>query len=86
MDNPLRGKRRDAISIEEDAGLESGRIYLKGGGSITLLGGLSYSGVSKRGIRSNFCTIKDENGDIIEMDTRDGSCRVVYTAEELEGD
>lgn len=80
-----RGNRRKTINIEEDTGLDikNGVIQFSNGSEITLVGGLSDT---VRSARSNFITLKDENSDIIEMDMRDNSYRVVWTREELEED
>ena len=80
-----RGQRRKTIGIEENSGLgrEFDVIQLVNGSELRLVGGLSGAG-SSRGIRSNFVTLKNESGDVIEMDMRDGSHRVICTVEELE--
>lgn len=80
--------RRDFEDIKDESillGKKVGIIKLKNGSEVTFIGGYSSEGNS-RSTRSNFYTFKDENGDIVEMDMRDNSYRVVYTAEDLEED
>ena len=79
----MRGSRRKTINIEESSGLDvkNDIIQFVNGSTAILVGGLSGAG---RGVRSNYITLKDKNGDVIEMDMRDGNYRVLYTEEELD--
>lgn len=79
----MRGNRRKTINIEESSGFDvkNDIIQFVNGSTATLVGGLSGA---ERGARSNYITLKDESGDVVVMDMRDNSYRVVWTKEELE--
>ena len=79
------GKIRIIINHKGLLGNKDKTIKFTNGSEITFIGGHSSEGNS-RGNMANLITLKDENGDVIEMDTRDNSYRVVWTKEELEED
>ena len=78
-----KGNRRKTINIEEDTGIDvkDGVIQFMNGNTIIPL---ELDGRTIRGDRANFISLVNEDGDIIEMDIRDGSYRILYKAEESE--
>lgn len=72
----IRGEKMSGVYTK-------GVVVLSNGSVITPI---KSTGDIVRGVGSNFITFKNEHGDVVEMDIRDGSYRVVWTREELDKD